>query len=283
MSSPAETPRVDVLIPTCGRPVALALSLLALASQHFRNFRIIVSDQTPGEDVVKAGEVAAVLRLLSAQGFDVRVLKHLPTRGMAEQRQFLLDQSAAPYVLYIDDDVILEPDLMGRLLTAIEEEGCGFVGSAVVGLSYRDDVRPHQQSIEFWEGPVRPERITWQGPGWERHALHNAANLYHVAQKLGVSPEHQRKYKVAWCGGCVMYDRAKLLGVGGFSFWRELPAIHCGEDVLAQFRVMAHFGGCGLVPSGAYHMELPTTLTDRRVNAPEVLPAMVPLLEEFPV
>jgi hypothetical protein len=68
-----------------------------------------------------------------------------------------------------------------------------------------------------------------------------------------------------------MYDRAKLVAVGGFNFWRDLPSEHCGEDVLAQQRVMARFGGCGLLPSGVYHQELPTTLEDRRVNAPLVL------------
>jgi hypothetical protein len=50
-----------------------------------------------------------------------------------------------------------------------------------------------------------------------------------------------------------------------------LPPDHCGEDVLVQLRVMERFGGCGLIPSGAYHMELPTTLPDREVDAPMVL------------
>lgn len=34
---------------------------------------------------------------------------------------------------------------------------------------------------------------------------------------------------------------------------------------------MARFGGCGLIPSGAYHQELPTTLPCRDVDAPQVL------------
>jgi hypothetical protein len=35
---------------------------------------------------------------------------------------------------------------------------------------------------------------------------------------------------------------------------------------------MARHGGCGLIPSGAYHQELPTTITARDVDAPLVLP-----------
>jgi hypothetical protein len=34
---------------------------------------------------------------------------------------------------------------------------------------------------------------------------------------------------------------------------------------------MERYGGCGLIPSGAYHMELPTTVTTRAVDAPKVL------------
>ena len=79
-------------------------------------------------------------------------------------------------------------------------------------------------------------------------------------------------YKVAWIGGCVLYDVAKLRAAGGFEFWRELPSSHCGEDVLAQLRVMATHGGCGVLPTGAYHQQLPTTVPDRTTDAPYLLP-----------
>ena len=75
---------------------------------------------------------------------------------------------------------------------------------------------------------------------------------------------------MAWTGGCVLYETAKLRAVGGFSFWAELPPEHAGEDVLAQLRVKEGFGGCGLLPSGAYHQELPTTVPERRLDAPAV-------------
>jgi hypothetical protein len=40
-------------------------------------------------------------------------------------------------------------------------------------------------------------------------------------------------------------------------------------DGPAQLRVMARFGGCGIVPSGARHMALPTTIARREVDAPK--------------
>ncbi|MFB9246117.1 glycosyltransferase family 2 protein [Massilia antarctica] len=262
---------IDVLIPTCNRAAALAVTLTALASQTARNLRIVVSDQSDGEGAAASAEVRAVLRYLAARGLPVDMRRHLPRRGMAEQRAFLLAQAVAPWCLFLDDDVIIESDLIERLARTMRQQRCGFVGSALHGLSHRHDRRPHQQAIEFWEGRVEPEVVAPGGFAWERHHLHSAANLFHVQTRLGIGREATRAYRVAWIGGCVLFDTAKLRAAGGFDFWRALPPEHCGEDVLAQLRVMARSGGCGIIPSGAYHMELPTTVVARRVDAPKVL------------
>jgi len=263
--------KIDVLIPTYNRPDALAVTLISLAAQTMGDFRVVVSDQSESEDVAEVGVVKAIRRVLKVHGNEVEIYKHLPRKGMAEQRQFLLEQVQAPYALYLDDDLILEPFVLRNMLQAIAGEDCGFVGSALIGLSYLEDIRPDEQKIEFWQGPVEAETILPGSPEWERYRLHNAANLYHVAQKMALVPQKPLKYRVAWVGGCVMYDAAKLRSVGGFEFWRDLPVEHCGEDVLAQMRVMACYGGLGLIPSGVYHQELPTTIPNRQVDAPHVL------------
>jgi glycosyltransferase involved in cell wall biosynthesis len=262
---------IDVLIPTYSRPAALAVTLATLVGQTFRDFRVVVSDQTEDCDMGAVGEVQAVARVLRFHGHEVEILKHLPRRGMAEQRAFLLDQATAPYVLFSDDDLIFEPDALERMHTAIIQQGCGFVGCAVPGLSYLHDVRPHQQAITLWEGNVQPERVRPNMPEWERYPLHSAANILHVARQMGITPETQRVYRVAWVGGCTLYDTAKLRAAGGFDFWAQLPDEHAGEDVLAQLRVMERFGGCGLIPTRVYHQELPTTVANREVDAPKAL------------
>lgn len=262
---------IDVLIPTCNRPCALAVVLAALSAQVFERFRIVVADQSDNEGVYSRPEVAAVLRIFRAHDVQVATLRNMPRRGMAEQRAFLLANATAPYCLFLDDDVIIEHDLLRRLYSMIRAQQCGFVGSALHGLSYSDERRPHQQHIEFWEGPVMPEVLAPDGDEWQRHHLHSAANLYHVQSQMKLSREATRPYRVAWVGGCVLFDTAKLRACGGFDFWQELPPEHCGEDVLAQMRVMARFGGCGIIPSGAYHMELPTTIRERAFDAPRLL------------
>ncbi|HXF71215.1 MAG TPA: glycosyltransferase [Actinomycetota bacterium] len=262
---------VDILVPTYRRPTALAVTLAGVAAQTFRDFRLVVSDQTEDHPAWERPEVATVLRILRAGGRPVEVHRNLPRRGMAQQRQFLLDRTRGRACLFLDDDVFIEPDLLERLRAVLLEERCGFVGSAPIGASYLSDVRPHEWQLEVWEGPVLPERVEPGTPAWRRHLLHNAANVAHVAERLGAAKERPIRYKVAWVGGCVLFDTDALRAAGGFSFWRELPPEgHVGEDVEAQRRVLATAGGCGILPSGAYHLEVATTLPERVVDAPLV-------------
>jgi GT2 family glycosyltransferase len=260
--------RLDVLVPTSGRPGALAVTLTALACQSVRDLRVVVSDQSPGEPSYDDPVVRGVLRVLEHHGTPVELHRHLPRRGMAEHRDFLLSVATADRVLFLDDDILLEPDAVAVLLEALETTGGGFVTMAMQGLSYAGDVRPHEQvAYEEWDGPVVPERVRKDTPGWERWRLHNAANLVHLDARLGPHPRGWRAYRVAWAAGCVLFDRRALLEAGGFGFWRDLPAASAGEDVVAQLRVLERSGGAGVLPSGAWHLELPTSVGDRRVDA----------------
>jgi hypothetical protein len=140
-----------------------------------------------------------------------------------------------------------------------------------------DDVRPDQQRVEYWNGPVVPEAVEPHSLEWDRWQLHRAANLFHAGREL--RPGEVRLYKVAWTGACVLYDREKLLAVGGFSFWPRLPRYHSGEEVLAQNLLMRRWGGCAIIPSGTYFSEVPTTVLNpaRTVDAHalDLLPDMI--------
>ena len=273
VDSPVACAPVDVLVPTYERPGALAVTLAGLAGQEEPGFgqeepgfRIVVSDQSRS-CVARDPLVAAVVRILRRHGHRVEIHHHLPRRGVTENRAHLLSCATAPLVLFLDDDVWLEPWGLGRLREAIEKLDCGFVGFAVQGLSYLDDHRPHELApYEEWQGAVTPERLRREDPGWQRWTLHNAANPTHLGDRLGLSPGHWRAYKIAWIGGCVLFRRQRLEETGGFSFWSELPPAHAGEEVVAQLRVMQRYGGAGILPSGAVHLELPTTVPNRDVE-----------------
>jgi GT2 family glycosyltransferase len=270
---------VDILIPTYNRLSCLIMTLSGVATQTFTNLHVIVADQS---DVsVEDAEVLQTLRrVIEARGGSLEWHHRAPVHGIAEQRDFLLGQATADYVLYLDDDILMEPWVVQQLLETIQAERCGFVGAFPNGLSYRDDVRPHQQKVEFWEGPVQPEVVNPGTPAWERASLHAAANLYHASQKL--SPGEVRCYKVAWVGACGLYDRRKLQAVGGFSFWSRLPQYHAGEEVLVQNLLMRRWGGCAIMPSGTYHAEVPTTISDNaRTEDAQALKLLPELIERY--
>lgn len=267
---------VDVLIPTCNRKTGLAVVLTSLLGQTFRDFDVFVADQTEDDRVyLEDIEIQTLVRALRWHGHRVEVDRNLPRRGLAQQRQFLLERSRAPYVHFLDDDVLLDPPVMERMLRVLREEKIGFVGCPAVGLEYLDDVRPDQQGIEVWQGPVRPEPFSPDALPWDRHLVNNAANPLHLERRLCPDGEVVR-YKVAWIGGAnVLYDRAKLLAVGGFGFWDRLPAQHAGEEVVVQFLLIRRFGGCGILPSGTYHLGLPTNVVDRSANATALFAELV--------
>jgi rfaE bifunctional protein nucleotidyltransferase chain/domain/rfaE bifunctional protein kinase chain/domain len=272
--------QLDVLIPTRDRPAELAVVLAGLAAQDDPPFRVVIGDQSDDEPDWEAPAAAAMVRVLRAQGRPVELLRTLPRRGLAEHRERLLEHSlrTAPRavdVLFLDDDVWLEPGQLATLVEARHKLGCGFVGEAVQGLSHLADERPAETArFETWGERAEPERVRPGEPPYERWTLHNAANLAHVAQGLQLEPRAWLPYKIAWVGGCVLFDRAALVEAGGFRFWRGLGAEHSGEDVVAQWRVMERRGGAGIVPSGAVHLEAPTTVPSRENDAKERIDTM---------
>lgn len=63
-------------------------------------FASLSKDQTEDSDPVATGEVQAVLRVLRAHGHAVEIHKHLPRRGIAEQRQFLRFAGNSPLLSF---------------------------------------------------------------------------------------------------------------------------------------------------------------------------------------
>ncbi|HET7552869.1 MAG TPA: glycosyltransferase family A protein [Gemmatimonadaceae bacterium] len=249
-------PSLDILIPTRNRVESLIMTLTGVAEQDVTDVHVVVSDQGD-ERACESGVVKALSRVIEARGGGVEWHQR-GARGVAEQRDFLLGRASADAVLYLDDDVLTEPWVVRRLLDTLREQRCGFVGAFPAGLSWDHDVRPEQERIEYWEGPVLPEVVEPGTDRWELWQLHRAANLRHVERRL--QPGEHRIYKVTWCAACVLYDREKLLEVGGFSFWPRLPRYHSGEEVLVQNLLLRRWGGCCLIPSGTWFSELPSTV-----------------------
>jgi glycosyltransferase involved in cell wall biosynthesis len=267
---------VDVLIPAFDREGALAVTLTGLLGQQEPPGRVLVSDQSPDGVIAGSPLVAGVCRVLRARGVPVEVLRHPSGEGVAENRAFLLEQAQAPYVLFLDDDIVLEPEGLARMCDAMGRLRTGIVAMAMTGLSHAEDVREHEWAAfaPLTEGELPgPERIRKADAGWDRWRLHNAANPTHLGERLGLSrfATSWTAYRIAWAAGCVLFDRAELVASGGFDFWPELGRRGYGEDVVAQLRVQERAGAVGLLPTAAHHLELPTTMGARERDAYELV------------
>jgi hypothetical protein len=180
----------------------------------------------------------------------------------------LAAQDDPPFAVTIsdqsDDETSLRAPAVQAMVRVLQAQGRQ--------VTFLEDRRPHHQaSFEPWEGPVTPEQVRADTPAIERASLHGAANLTHVAEQVAVPRDGWLPYKIAWIGACTLFRRAALVEVGGFDFWEKLPQVHAGEDVAAQWRVMERYGAAGILPSGAVHLEAPTTVPDRTVEARDIL------------
>src|SRR5690349_10143762 len=164
---------VDVLVPTYNRLESLIMTLSGVAAQTLSDLRVVVADQgdVSGRE---SPVVRMLLRVIEARGGRVEWHERSQVHGIAEQRDFLLRQATADAVLYLDDDVFMEPWVVARLLEVLREQHCGFVGAFPAGLSHRDDVRLEQQHIEMWDGPVPPAIVEPDSRQWQRFHLHRA-------------------------------------------------------------------------------------------------------------
>jgi glycosyltransferase involved in cell wall biosynthesis len=98
---------VSILLPTYERPESLVMTLSGVASQTVADLQVVISSQ--GRYRAEASPVAqAIARVIGARGGSVE-WHHREPRGIAEQRNFLLSCAESDRVLFLDDDIFIEP------------------------------------------------------------------------------------------------------------------------------------------------------------------------------
>ena len=122
----------------------------------------------------------------------------------------------------------MSPWVLKTLLQTLELEGCAFVGAFPRAFPTQDDVRPGQQRIDYWSGPVSPEAVDPGSGEWERWHLHRAANLHHVCQSIPPETGAPLQGSV----DCIVRTvrPAKAPRCRRLPFWDRLPQYHSGEE-----------------------------------------------------
>lgn len=253
-SGEAAHPNLDVLIANPLWSPGLPLTLGSLIGQTVRPRKVIIVD-AGSRSCREDREVCAALRVLNELGSETESVLNPSVFGIG-QRQALLERTDAPYALFLDHNVVLEPDLIDRLAAALTLQGCGFIGSypnQAVDIGTFGEEGDDLQDAEFepWLGTVAPEVVTPGNPAWRRRRIHTNGVQQLICRMMRITRERPLLYRIASCEGCYLADVSKLRAVGGY-VPRTEPPVPWPEDLIAQLRLMARFGGAAIAPSGAW-------------------------------
>ncbi len=101
-------PLVSTLIPAY-RPRFFGEALASARAQRHPNLEIVVGDDSPGGEIAQAVKAAADPR--------IRYERHEPALGFAGNFTRLFEVSRGPFVKFLNDDDVLHPDCVPRLLS----------------------------------------------------------------------------------------------------------------------------------------------------------------------
>ncbi|HEY7855942.1 MAG TPA: exosortase [Terriglobales bacterium] len=201
----------SALIPTKNRPDDLVGTIASLLAQTVLPIELLVVDQGRDDSAERA-----VRALFDANGTVVK-LRYFRTpeiRGLLEAREFAVRHAQGEILLFLDDDIELEPDYAAQLL-ALYRDDPKLTGAAGVITNYR----PPAWTYLFWRtifcrGVFRDERP----------ALH--------WQAFGRTPDQARNLPpvpVSVLGGAQMSFRAAALR--GYHCLDIRPGCPRGEDI----------------------------------------------------
>lgn len=183
-------------MPTIGRPDSLRALLDSLAAQTRRVDEVIVADASNDRETQT---------LVANSKFDLAV-KHITVQppNAARQRTAAIEKARGEYLLFLDDDVVLEPDCVDHLLALLDQH------EDVVAVTA-------DFNNQAWPNPTRLWRL------YLRYALKLEAGAWQgrvvgPLLRFGFNPVPTAPKPIQWLGsGNSLLRRSAFEGVGGFS------------------------------------------------------------------
>ncbi len=126
-------PLVTIGIPTYNRPQSLERAVRSALSQTQSDLEVVVSN-----DASTDPEVAALLDRLSAEDARLRVSTQPQNLGHAANYQWVLEQSAGEYFMWLADDDWIDPGYVSQCLAVLQAEA-GTVLVCGLARYYRGD------------------------------------------------------------------------------------------------------------------------------------------------
>jgi len=212
--------QVSVIVPTIGRPDSLRRMLESLCRQTAKVHEVIVADGS------QTNQTQSLVRNphWQDQGLFVDWIRVQPPNAV-RQRQAAIQKSQGNLLLLLDDDVVLEPDCVEQMISAMRG------ASDIVGV-FADFTN------QAWPMPTRAWRFymryilgmkdgEWQG------------KVVGPLLRFGYNPPPQGVAPIEWLGTCnTMVRREAYQRVGGFSDF-FLHRCTMNEDVDLGLKISA--------------------------------------------
>ncbi len=116
--------KVDVMICSKDRPTELALLLQSLRIQTFQHFNVFIYDDRSGVAYQNYHFMQCIINQLKVEGHNVIIWKNDIPLGVTRLRrnmiEKILEYGENDLILRLDDDNILEPDYIERLVKCID-------------------------------------------------------------------------------------------------------------------------------------------------------------------
>lgn len=183
---------VSVLIPAYNAEKTICRCLNSVLSQTFHDFEVIVVNDGSKDTTL------SMIRGYSEKDARVKVIDQ-PNQGVAAARNVALEHACGEYILYVDADDWIEPNMLERLLELSDDADIVFCGNDnadtprekkeidVVAIEYWDQ---HQQMLEF----MKHRRMT--GMLWNKLLRRSTTQGCRFNEKTGYGEDAEFLWQV---------------------------------------------------------------------------------------
>jgi GT2 family glycosyltransferase len=107
-------PKVSICIPTYKRPDLLKVAIDSCSAQTFRDFEIVISDDSPDT------RIEEMVRTISTEQ-PIRYVRNVPGLGQAKNVNHLFSLAEAEFLVLLHDDDFLTPNALADLIVPLQE------------------------------------------------------------------------------------------------------------------------------------------------------------------
>jgi GT2 family glycosyltransferase len=227
--------KISAIVPTIGRPESLRALLDSLAAQTCKVEEVIVADASVNERLEEISN-----QFKNHSGLNVnRVAVHPP--NAVRQRTAAIEHTRGDYLLFLDDDVVLEPECVARMVETLEADD----QTVAVTADFNNQSWP--EPTRLWQLYLRHilklEQNAWQG------------RVVGPLLRFGYNPVPTKPCAIEWLGsGNSLVLRDAFTTAGGFSdFFLHRCTINEDVDLGLKLRRVGKIMFCPAARMAHHH------------------------------